>query len=76
MQYVRLQLHVFDYFCDTPIVTIDETKLTEEIKKITGQVLKTLFEQRKVDEILKYYTEDCKFIFLSENQTVSGRQGE
>ena len=46
------------------------------LKKISGQVISTLFEQRKVDDLVKHYTEDCKFIFLPENQTMSGRQGE
>ena len=68
-------MHVSD-FLFLFIQVVDETKLTEEIKTISGQVLKTLFEQRKVDELVKHYTEDCKFIFLPENQTISGRQGE
>ena len=54
------------------IHVVDETKLTEEIKKIGGQVIKTLFEQRKLDELVEHYTEDCKFIFLPENQTILG----
>ena len=60
------------YCCDV----VDETKLTEEIKKISGQVIKSLFEQRKLDELVNHYTEDCKFIFMPENQIVLGRQGE
>ena len=40
-----------------------------------NQKIKTLFEEEKVDEIVKHYTEDCKFIFLPESQTLSGRSG-
>ena len=63
-----------DFFkINSIIIVVDETKLTEEIKKISGEVISTLFEQRKVDDLVKHYTEDCKFIFLPENQTMSGR---
>ena len=37
--------------------------------------MKALFEQQKIDELLKYYTEDVKFIMLPINQTLSGREG-
>ena len=40
-----------------------------------NQKIKTLFEDEKVDEIVKHYTKDCKFIFLPESQTISGRSG-
>ena len=66
------QLSIFVEHCDITVHVVDETKLTEEIKKIGGHVIKTLFEQRKLDELVKHYTEDCKFIFLPENQTMSG----
>ena len=36
-----------------------------------NQKIKTLFEEEKMDEIV----EDCKFIFLPESQTISGRSG-
>ena len=70
------QLSIYIEHCDIIAHVIDETKLLEEIKKISGQVIKRLFEQRKMEELVKHYTEDCKFIFLPENQTMLGRQGE
>ena len=55
-------------------IVIDEVKLKEEIMQV-NQKIKTLFEEEKVDEIVKHYTKDCKFIFLPESQTISGRSG-
>ena len=55
-------------------LVIDEVKLKEEIMQV-NQKIKTLFEEEKVDEIVKHYTKDCKFIFLPESKTISGRSG-
>ena len=55
-------------------IVIDEVKLKEEIMQV-NQKIKTLFEEEKVDEIVKHYTKDCKFIFLPESKTISGRSG-
>ena len=55
-------------------LVINEVQLKEEITQV-NQKIKTLFEEGKVDEIVKYYTEDCKFIFQHESQTKSGQNG-
>ena len=49
------------------IIAIIESKLTVEVKKISGREIKTLVEQgRLLDELLKFYKEDVIFIFLPE----------
>jgi ketosteroid isomerase-like protein len=54
---------------------VNEVKLKEEIIKVNNAI-KILFEEKKVNELVKHYTEDCKFIVLPESQTISGRSGK
>jgi ketosteroid isomerase-like protein len=42
---------------------------------LVNNAIKILFEEKKVDELVKHYTEDCKFIVLPESQTISGQSG-